>query len=177
MTWVATYSGRHFEFNNPKPEDISIQDIAHSLSNMCRFNGHCLTYYSVAEHCVLLSRMVSTKEAALFGLLHDAAEAYIGDVVRPLKTEDIRSMENNILEVITGMFMKPVDIETGKRVFDEVRLADDRMLVTEMLQIMPQGPKYKELETTEPYSLRIEGWAPYKAKLEFLNRFKELTRE
>ncbi|MBR9652087.1 hypothetical protein [Thalassovita aquimarina] len=84
--WIQTISGRKFPVGEPDPEQIDIEDIAHALSLLVRFNGHCTRFYSVAEHSVHVSHEVAP-ELALIGLLHDAAEAYLGDVPSPLKKQ------------------------------------------------------------------------------------------
>lgn len=86
MTWVQTYKGHKFDFRDIQNSVIDLEDIAHSLSMQCRFNGHTKQFYSVADHSVNVSRTLP-EEYALWGLLHDASEAYIGDLVRPLKQE------------------------------------------------------------------------------------------
>jgi len=82
--WITTFTGKLFYPLRPRVEDVDIRDIAHALSNICRFTGHCPKFYSVAQHSVIVSRCVS-KENALWGLLHDASEAYISDIARPVK--------------------------------------------------------------------------------------------
>lgn len=84
MRWVATHTGKKFDIFNVKPEDICIEDIAHALAHKCRYNGHCATFYSVAEHSIYVSAAVP-KQFAMYGLLHDAAEAYLTDIPRPIK--------------------------------------------------------------------------------------------
>jgi len=84
--WIQTISGRKFPLAEPDPNQIDIEDIAHALSMLCRFNGHCTQFYSVAEHSMHVSHEISN-DLALAGLLHDAAEAYLGDVPSPLKKE------------------------------------------------------------------------------------------
>lgn len=89
-TWINTASGRRFDIMSPRAEDVDIRDIAQALSNQCRFNGHCSRFYSVAEHCLHVSEVLEGTGAELWGLMHDAAEAYVGDVVYPLKmTKDM----------------------------------------------------------------------------------------
>jgi hypothetical protein len=82
--WIQTFTGKQFWPLDPRPDEVYIEDIAHALGNICRFNGHCLRFYSVAEHCFHVSHKV-VPGLALMGLLHDAAEAYVCDVVRPVK--------------------------------------------------------------------------------------------
>jgi 5'-deoxynucleotidase YfbR-like HD superfamily hydrolase len=84
MSWIQTYQGGCFEPFNPHPDQIHIRDIAHALALTCRFTGHCLDFYSVAQHSVMVSQIVSHKHA-LAGLLHDASEAYLTDVASPIK--------------------------------------------------------------------------------------------
>src|SRR3954454_351254 len=84
--WMQTYSGRRFYPMNPRPSEIDPVDIAHALSLLCRYGGHVDRFYSVAEHCVLMSQAVAP-ENALAALLHDATEAYVCDVPRPLKRQ------------------------------------------------------------------------------------------
>lgn len=82
--WMQTYSGRRFTPLDPKIEDIAFIDIAKPLSMMCRYSGHCLRFYSVAEHCVLAA-LIAPAELKLTMLMHDASEAYLTDMPRPIK--------------------------------------------------------------------------------------------
>lgn len=86
--WMITFTGRRFWPLDPRPEEVSFVDVAHGLARICRYNGQCRHFYSVAEHSHLLAHYFERQgrlDAARFALLHDAAEAYIGDMVRPLK--------------------------------------------------------------------------------------------
>jgi hypothetical protein len=88
--WLQTFTGRRFWPLAPRPEDVCIEDIAHALSMICRYNGHTRTFYSVAEHSLLVATAVeryvpSDSYQQLQALLHDAAEAYLCDIVRPIK--------------------------------------------------------------------------------------------
>lgn len=85
MSSIWTYTGLEFNFVDPDPEQIRIEDIAHSLSMQCRFGGHTKCFYSVAQHSLILADMVESEEDKRIALLHDAAEAYLGDVVGPVK--------------------------------------------------------------------------------------------
>lgn len=89
VPYLRTASGRKFPLINPSPSDIVLQDIAHALGNLCRFTGHTQRVYTVAEHCVLVALILREQgyntETQLLGLLHDAAEAYVGDLSSPLK--------------------------------------------------------------------------------------------
>ena len=82
--WIQTYSGGVFHILDPQQEEILITDIGHALGMLCRFTGHVRRFYSVAEHSVLGSKLVPQKDALWF-LLHDASEAYLNDINRPLK--------------------------------------------------------------------------------------------
>src|SRR5690606_2723306 len=84
MSWIVTRSGRKFDLANPTADMVDTADLAHSLSMQCRFNGHTSSFYSVAQHCLLVAELVP-EEHKLAALLHDATEAYVGDLVRPLK--------------------------------------------------------------------------------------------
>jgi hypothetical protein len=106
--WMQTYTGGAFWPLDPRPDEIKIEDIAHALSMICRFNGHCRRFYSVAEHSCRVAEFVRqrhrpcAREIFRQALLHDAAEAYLGDVVRPIKRLEgaYRMAEKNLLEMI-----------------------------------------------------------------------------
>ena len=104
--WIMTQTGRMFFFENPHPRSIVIEDIAHALSQICRFTGHTKCHYSVAEHCVRVSWLAETKYGKPYakeGLLHDASEAYMNDLNGPLKRlieGDYRRLEGVAEEAI-----------------------------------------------------------------------------
>lgn len=89
MTRILTNSARPFDLLNPRAENVITTDLAHALSLVCRFNGHCAHHYSVAQHSLLVAYIIEkeggTPEEQLAGLLHDGTEAYISDLTRPLK--------------------------------------------------------------------------------------------
>ena len=169
--WVQTYTGKAFWPLDPRQEEIDIEDIAHSLSFQCRFNGHCEEYYSVAEHSVFVSHLVP-KEDALWGLLHDASEAYICDIPTPIKPllKNYRDVEKLVMGVICDKFGLPHEQP------ESVHLADQKMLVTEVGQIMRPSSQSWNLPDVLPLGGELSCWSPWEAKALFMQRFKELTR-
>lgn len=111
-TTIQTYTGLAFDLADPRPEMFSIVDIAHALSNICRFTGHSRHHYSVGQHSVVVASLLMERkpEVALEGLMHDAAEAYIGDVSTPLKaliksqSTVYRDIEDRIARVMASRF-------------------------------------------------------------------------
>jgi hypothetical protein len=102
---IRTFTGVDFNVFKPKPEDMCIEDIAHALSNQCRFGGHTVRFYSVAEHCIKCAEMIDS-EHALAALLHDASEAYLVDIPSPLKVAMPEYIENEaeVMRVISEKF-------------------------------------------------------------------------
>ena len=99
MTWICTRRNVKFDLERPKPQMVSTEDVAHSLSMICRFNGHCRRFYSVAQHSVLVAREVMRRtgdwKAREYALFHDAAEAYIGDVIGDLNARRGRILKSS----------------------------------------------------------------------------------
>jgi uncharacterized protein len=166
--WMQTFTGVQFWPLDPLPSEINIEDIAHSLANQCRFAGHVQRFYSVAQHSVLVSRIVP-RQHALWGLLHDATEAYLVDLPRPVKRysrlgEEYRGIEARLMQAICVRFDLP---------FEEprcVKYADDVLLMTEKRDLMPNSPA-KWRETADPLPYPIVPWAPISAEEEFLATF------
>ncbi len=173
--WITTYTGRRFWPVDPHTEDIDINDIAHALSNVCRFNGHCRSFYSVAQHSVLVSKYCK-KENALIGLLHDASEAYICDLAKPIKESsemaEYKVIEANIMSVVFDKF-------NLSEISEDVHIADKRLLVSEVRDLISNNdPKNWPLwmnGTSIPQV--ISPVSPIKAERAFLNRYYELTNE
>ena len=170
VDWIQTRSDRKFRPLDPDPAAIDVGDIAHSLALQCRFNGHCRTFYSVADHCVRVSRVVPA-EHALWGLMHDAAEAYLADLPRPIKVQmpSYREAEDRLLQVIARRFGLPWPLP------EAVHLADNVLLATEQRDLM--GPPPEPWGLTEgPLPDRIVPLSPEEGRAAFLARFEELTR-
>lgn len=168
--WIQTYSGRRFCPTNPNPDAIVIQDIAHALSMQCRFTGHTKKFYSVAQHSVLVSHMCDEKDA-LWGLLHDASEAYLVDVPRPLKRsghfQAYLDFEARMQEAICKRFGLPYGEPPS------VKRADTKLLATEARDLM--GPLHNDwVQKVTPLPFTIEPWDQQKAKDMFMERFFEL---
>jgi 5'-deoxynucleotidase YfbR-like HD superfamily hydrolase len=167
--WIQTYSGRRFNPMKPNPKAIVIQDVAHALSMQCRFNGHCKEFYSVAQHCVLVSHMCG--EDALWGLLHDASEAYLVDIPRPLKHsgkfQAYLEMEEIMQRAICERFgLSLVEPASVKR-------ADKILLSTEARDLM--SPLHKDWrQPAEPLPFTITSWSPKEAEEKFIQRFDKL---
>jgi hypothetical protein len=170
-SWIQTYTGRKVWPLAMKFSDVCIEDIAHSLANQCRFTGHVKEFYGVAQHSVLVSYYCDPEDA-LWGLLHDATEAYLIDVPRPLKQHPdfafYRSAETDCMFAIAAAFMLPLPMP------ESVHVADHRLLATESRDLMaPLHPDW--IITDEPYRRRIVSWTPESAEIAFLTRFRRLT--
>lgn len=174
-SWLQTYTGTKYWPLDPRAEEVNIEDIAHALSNVCRYAGHTSRFYSVAEHSVLVSKLVAP-ELALQGLLHDATEAYILDVPRPLKPylTNYAEIEELNWKVIAEKFN--VDVE----MHPSVKHADNAILVKEMSVLM-RGTKPRSVMSGDmgtinvPEDMYIIGMLPEWSKAAFLGRFAELT--
>lgn len=170
--WMQTYTGKAFYPLDPHLEDIESVDIAHALSLLCRYGGHVSRFYSVAEHCVLMSQAVSP-ENALWALLHDATEAYLGDMIRPLKYQmpSYVLAENILMGVICYKFgLKPQEPE-------EVKIADTRILLDEKQKLMVgEALPWAALQGLEPLRVHVNGWSPPIAEQAYLERLEELTQ-
>jgi hypothetical protein len=167
--WIQTYKGKKFYPLDPRPEDICIEDIAHALANTCRYNGHSRVFYSVAEHCVRMSEANLSGSPQWF-LMHDAAEAYISDVPRPIKPmlKEFKDIENHIMTVVALKFK----LEYPD--YFAIRYADNVMLATEKRDLLLPYPQWG-IELPEPLPIQINPWPSEMAERLFLKRAKELN--
>lgn len=169
---ILTRTGTYFNLLEPEASVISINDIAAALSNLCRFTGHTNDFYSVAQHSVAVSRLVPP-EHALAGLLHDAAEAYIGDVSSPLKhlLPEYKAIEARIEAAIFKNFGLPPVLPAC------VKQADLVMLATEQRDLMPpHDDVWPLIAKVQPREKKVRPVTSSYALLEFLDRFDELER-
>jgi uncharacterized protein len=168
MGWIQTYTGKRFDPSTPQPADFDIRDIAHALSLQCRFNGHCLQFYSVADHSVRVS-LICSPTLALWGLLHDMAEAYVGDLPRPVKASlpSFIAIEDRVLKIACEVFRRSWPMPP------EVKVADDILLATEARDLMSAPPQAWPLRQTA-LADRICPLSPSEAEQAFLVRFATL---
>ncbi len=167
--WMQTFSGRQFWPLDPRPDEVFIEDIAHALSLQCRYGGHCLRFYSVAEHCVHLARYVQ-REHGLWALLHDASEAYIVDVPRPLKRflAGYRDAEEAVMAAVCDRFGLPREMPK------EVHEADGRIIQDERVNLSICVAEWEN--SAPPLGIEIACWSPERAKGEFLVAFEDLRK-
>ncbi len=187
--WMQTYSGRRFYPLEPKAEDVELADVAHGLAMTCRYGGQCRSFYSVAEHCVLVSEIVEkharnaghhpdeVRLLAQLALMHDSAEAYIGDMIRPLKHQaemaEFRRAEVAIEAVIAEAFK----LKWTPEAHEIIKRIDDRILIDEITYLMPHPEAYLEtplLRELSPLGARFDCLDPAEAQGAFLHRYREL---
>lgn len=166
--WIQTVLGRQFWPIDPRANEVFIDDIAHALSMLCRFGGHCLRFYSVAEHSVLLSRAVAP-EHKRWALLHDASEAYLVDVPRPLKPflQGYQKAEAKIMTAICERFGLSADMPAQVKEFDK------RILFDERTQNMATAP-IRWATDGDPIGVTLQFWSPSVAKIVFMTEFNRL---
>ena len=170
--WMITASGGQYWPLDPRPAEVSMLDIGAALSKLCRFGGHTTRFYSVAEHSVLVSRVVPPflqRQA----LLHDAAEAYCADVPRPLKIglgEHYAAIEDLNWRVIAGKYL------VGPTIHPMVKRADDAVLMAEKRALLPAGGQQWSVDA-EPADVEVIGHMPDAAYQLFMHRFYELFPE
>jgi len=175
--FIETFTGTKFQPLEPHVGTIYIEDIAHALSQQCRFSGHTRRFYSVAEHSCRVSALLSSwgedEDIQLWGLLHDASEAYLVDLPTPLKThpdigEGYRRAERTLMRAICERFELP------QREPSRVAIADAVMLATEVRDLMPNVKAHWEALVVRPDEVGISPWLPRVAEEVFLKRFFSL---
>lgn len=172
--WMQLYSGKQFWPMDPRADEIEIEDIAHSLSMQCRYAGHCIRFYSVAEHSVLLARFFldcGQPETAMWALLHDASEAYLVDVPRPVKPflPGYKEAEAKVMEAVCERFGLPLEMPR------EVHDADSAIIGNERENMRPCVAEW--YATGEPLAgVELFYWTPEKVEAAFLSAYREIER-
>ena len=175
--WMPMYSGKRFWPEDPRPKDIDIRDIAHSLARINRYNGHTKESFSVAQHSVLVSRLLPDR-LRLFGLMHDAGECYLGDVITPVKRR-FRDIYEAFEEKVVGAVAEKFGFtEANKSAGDRalVKRADIILLATEVRDLTTNGFITQPV-TERPTAETIDMcWTAEQAERLFLNEFNALYR-
>ncbi len=166
---IALRSGAYFDFTKPELSEFSIRDIAHALGNICRFTGHTGRFYSVAEHSVHCSQIVEDGHQ-FAALMHDAAEAFVGDVAKPLKAllPDYAAIEERVEAAVLTRFGLPPKMPLP------VKTADMTMLRIEQAQAMDNADAWADIADLSPHGVKLMFWPPEIATKRFLRRFEEL---
>ena len=169
--WIQTFTGKRINVFDPWYGDIKIADIAHALSNICRFTGHCQQFYSVAEHSYYVSQYVP-RSMAMKGLLHDASEAYLCDVPRPIKPH--LTNYAGIEHMLTTEIFKRFGLNPG--IPDEIKDYDGKLCVTEGYYMMNGIDGWELAKKFKPIlNFDFQYWTPERAESMFLNRFIRLS--
>jgi hypothetical protein len=183
---IQTYTGKRIDPMRMKIEDIELLDIAHSLSMVCRFGGHCSRHYSVAEHSMLVESILhGPPEAKLYALLHDAAEAFIGDAIIPLKVilrvgdSHFSHLEEQCLRIILMALGVPYPDEATRQV---VHTADMIALATERRDLLvntgAHWPCLDGMLPLEHYKLdAFKSPAPDVLRYSFMVTYEELREK
>jgi len=177
MSAIQTWSGLRFSPLEPDPAAIEIEDIAHALANSCRFGGHCSAFYSIAQHsCLVADAAGADRETALHALLHDASEAYLGDLPHPLKHRSplgvlYREIEEPLQAAILERFGLVGVAPAVVKELDRAALATERAA----LMRVADDAWWPELDGVEPFDVVIDPWPPDRAACEFLDRFGRLA--
>lgn len=167
VTEIQTFTGKCFDFLDPDPDSIDIRDIAHALSLVNRFGGHTPKPYSVAQHCVLAS-FAAPYELAFEALMHDAQEAYVGDIPTTLKQlmPQYQVIEDRAEAAIRAKFGLPEEFSPI------VKMIDRRLLVTEAREF---GMNWWPIMGVEPYPhMDVTPWHWEEARDQFMRRFNNL---
>lgn len=172
LSYMRTVSKKDLVIRDPDINNIDIEDIAHGLSLHCRYGGQIPKHYSVAQHSVLVSELCDPKDA-FWGLMHDAAEAYIGDIISPVKRmlKDFSKVENYFMSVICEKYKMKREMPPS------VKVADMNAYLLEEHDL--RGNNYWPGGIVPPWVKRVERlqyWSAGFAERAFLSRFMELTK-
>lgn len=188
--WMQTLTGVLFYPRDPRAADVRLEDIAHGLAMTCRFGGHTRAFYSVAEHSVRVSELVEelagSREDIFWGLMHDASEAYLGDIVWPLKRAPelggYRELEEKLERVICEAFGMAPEMPAIVKHADLVMLATEKRdlmrgdhTTVEREALASRGETdFWHCDEVMPHPRTVQCWGPYDAKALFLSRFERV---
>lgn len=168
--WMQTYTGGKFWPMDPRADEVFIEDIAHSLAMQSRYAGHCIRFYSVAEHCVLMARHLRWEgvDVALYALLHDASEAYLVDIPRPVKPflTGYKAAEAKVMAAVCDRYGLPHEMPAA------VHEADDRIIGDELVNLVPMD--WHARYVGQKLDVELRYWSPEKAEEEFMATFDAL---
>lgn len=177
-SWIMTYTGKQFDLVNPKPEMVDLLDIAHSLSQNCRFTGHTRRFYSVATHSILVAKKMRDDGLSAYlqilGIAHDFSEAYLTDINRPLKAllgPIYTDMEDKVQACILEHFNIPEPTEKDWKI---VKYYDDYILANEIGQLMT-NPDLFQIEPK--YDVSIPAYSMAQSRYELCLMLGELQSE
>lgn len=171
--WIRTFTGKRFYPLKPTIEDIDIVDIAHALSNQCRFSGHAAWHYGVGQHSVYVSQVVrrlgGSSTDIMWGLLHDASEAYLVDLPTPVKRQVVgyNDAEKQVMKIVANYFGLP------EKMPEVVKMADEIMLSTEARDLMG-NPTDWNLRVL-PAEFNIVEMSPRQAMKDFIYNFASIS--
>jgi hypothetical protein len=174
--WIQTYTGKKFFPLSPSPDLIDIQDVAHALSHLCRYAGHTPLFYSVAQHSVLVARILREQGCSIYeqmwGLLHDATEAYLIDLPQPVKMHmrEYQRAEERLMQAVAFRFNLSPELP------ESVKIADEICLATEVRDIIGhQIEPWHIQQAAMPWTIRYMDCG--RAKSMFLDAYTALQRE
>jgi hypothetical protein len=174
--YLQTVSGRFVNPFEPDPEQLDIGDIGRALANICRFGGHTRSFYSVAQHSVIVSELVEQRggdvEDTFAALMHDATEAYLGDMPHPIKHRSplgaaFKLAEAHLEQVIAQRFKIKPNVP-------EIKKLDRALLATERRAFSTENWHWPELDGVQPLDLELQSWSPDVAAERFAARYAEL---
>lgn len=179
--YIRTASGRKLYPFSPREEDISVEDITIGLSHTCRYGGQTPRYYSVAEHCVRVCEVLDRFASGSFlfeGLLHDASEAYLGDIQRPIKKwlDEYKEVER----IVTSEVERKLGLESSEQATSIVHWADNLVMHAEFVSFFGEETHVEDFGTFPSDRVKALagewelGWSPEKARSEFMDHFERL---
>ncbi len=179
--WIQTMSGNRFDLIEPDPSSLDIEEIAHSLSMLCRFTGHVREFMSVAQHSVMVARIIESldrgahlgSQLAYDGLMHDATEAYVGDVSRPLKRllPEYKAIESRIAKAIAERYLVTDPLPELVKVADNVSLLWERR---DLMALPPDAWAEENVLDLVPAEVLVP-WDSRTAEHMFLGTFERLA--